>query len=120
MENEEILQEEQTNILTLTDENGTDVDFEYLDCIDYEICTAKCLLAVFHTQIAFNLAVASHGLTHGFQNGLAFFQAFSVNVVESKGTVPQHFGAHAVPDDVPGENGATRTHKGQFHGKVLL
>ena len=36
MENEEILQEDQTNILTLTDENGTDVDFEYLDCIDYE------------------------------------------------------------------------------------
>ena len=36
MENEEILPEEQTNILTLTDENGADVDFEYLDCIDYE------------------------------------------------------------------------------------
>ena len=35
MENEEILQEE-SNILTLTDENGTDVDFEYLDCIEYE------------------------------------------------------------------------------------
>ena len=37
MENEEILQEEeQSNILTLTDENGVDVDFEYLDCIEYE------------------------------------------------------------------------------------
>ena len=36
MENQENLQEEQTNILTLTDENGVDVDFEYLDCIDYE------------------------------------------------------------------------------------
>ena len=36
MENEEILQEEQSNILTLTDENGVDVDFEYLDCIDYQ------------------------------------------------------------------------------------
>ena len=37
MANEEILQEEeQTNILTLTDDNGQDVDFEYLDCIDYE------------------------------------------------------------------------------------
>lgn len=37
MANEEILQEEeQTSILTLTDENGADVDFEYLDCIDYE------------------------------------------------------------------------------------
>ncbi len=37
MANEEILQEEeQSNILTLTDENGNDVDFEYLDSIDYE------------------------------------------------------------------------------------
>ena len=39
MENEEILQEqeqEETSILTLTDENGEDMDFEYLDCIDYE------------------------------------------------------------------------------------
>ena len=37
MENEEILQEEeQSNILTLTDENGVDTDFEYLDSIDYE------------------------------------------------------------------------------------
>ena len=37
MENNEILQEEeQSNILTLTDENGVDVDFEYLDCIEYE------------------------------------------------------------------------------------
>lgn len=37
MANEEMLQEEeQTNILTLTDENGEDVDFEYLDSVDYE------------------------------------------------------------------------------------
>ena len=35
-ENEKIeLYEEETNILTLTDENGQDVEFEYLDCIDY-------------------------------------------------------------------------------------
>ena len=34
---EEILQEEeQSNILVLTDENGADVEFEYLDCIVYE------------------------------------------------------------------------------------
>ncbi len=36
MENEELLQEEETSILTLTDENGVDTDFEYLDCIEYE------------------------------------------------------------------------------------
>lgn len=35
MENEEILQEEESNILTLTDENNQDTDFEYLDSIDY-------------------------------------------------------------------------------------
>ena len=40
MENKEMenieLYEEETSILTLTDENGQDVDFEYLDCIDYQ------------------------------------------------------------------------------------
>ena len=36
MDNEMILQEEETSILTLVDENGQDVDFEYLDCIEYQ------------------------------------------------------------------------------------
>ncbi len=38
MENENLIpeEEEESGILTLTDENGTDIDFEYLDCIDYE------------------------------------------------------------------------------------
>ena len=29
-------EDEETSILTLTDENGQDVDFEYLDCIEYQ------------------------------------------------------------------------------------
>ena len=29
-------EEEEVSILTLTDENGQDVDFEYLDCINYQ------------------------------------------------------------------------------------
>ena len=36
MENNEILQEEESELLILTDENGEDVEFEYLDSIDYE------------------------------------------------------------------------------------
>lgn len=38
MENNEILLEEEEldNILTLTDENGEEAEFEYLDTIDYE------------------------------------------------------------------------------------
>ena len=36
MENNEILMEEEESILTLTDENGVDMEFEYLDCIEYE------------------------------------------------------------------------------------
>lgn len=34
MENEELLNEE-TSVLTLTDENGVDTDFEYLDTVAY-------------------------------------------------------------------------------------
>ena len=36
MDNKELLQEEEDSIITMTDENGQDVDFEYLDCIEYE------------------------------------------------------------------------------------
>ena len=37
MENNEILMEEEESILTLTDENGDEIQFEYLDCIEYEV-----------------------------------------------------------------------------------
>ena len=37
MENENLIpEEEESSILTLTDENGVDIDFEYLDCIEYK------------------------------------------------------------------------------------
>ena len=37
MENNEILmEEEETSVLTLTDENGEEMEFYYLDCIEYE------------------------------------------------------------------------------------
>ena len=37
MENEVLLnEEEEVSILTLTDEYGQDVNFEYLDCLEYE------------------------------------------------------------------------------------
>ena len=37
MEHEELIpEEEETSILTLTDENGEEVDFEYMDCIEYQ------------------------------------------------------------------------------------
>ena len=37
MVNENLIpEEEESSILTLTDENGVDNDFEYLDCIEYK------------------------------------------------------------------------------------
>lgn len=36
MDNENLLAEEESAILTLTDENGQDVDFDYLDCLEYQ------------------------------------------------------------------------------------
>lgn len=36
LNNEPEQEREETEILTLTDENGNDVDFEYLDCLEYQ------------------------------------------------------------------------------------
>lgn len=36
MENEEILQEEEDSIITLSDENGVETQFEYLDVVEYQ------------------------------------------------------------------------------------
>ena len=36
MATDDILNEEEVSTLTLTDENGVDTVFEYLDCIDYD------------------------------------------------------------------------------------
>ncbi|MDY3224730.1 MAG: DUF1292 domain-containing protein [Candidatus Faecousia sp.] len=36
MEQETNIPEEENSILTLTDENGQDVNFEYLDCLTYD------------------------------------------------------------------------------------
>ena len=36
MENQNALPEEEVEILTLTDENGKEENFEYLDCLEYQ------------------------------------------------------------------------------------
>ena len=36
MENKELLPEDQENIITFVDENGEEVTFEYMDCIEYQ------------------------------------------------------------------------------------
>ena len=36
MEQDTNLPEEEVSMLTLTDENGQDVDIEYLDCLEYQ------------------------------------------------------------------------------------
>ena len=44
-------EEEEVSILTLTDENGQDVDFEYLDCIDYQGTEYLVLMPVDEDEI---------------------------------------------------------------------
>ena len=46
MEEKELIQEEDS-IIVLTDENGVDTEFEYLDCIEYE---GKEYLALLPTE----------------------------------------------------------------------
>ena len=47
MEDKELLQEEQDNIITFVDENGEEVTFEYMDCIEYQ---GKEYLALLPTE----------------------------------------------------------------------
>ena len=47
MEDKEILGEDEAYIITLTDENGQDMEFEYMDCIEYE---GKEYLALLPTE----------------------------------------------------------------------
>lgn len=44
-------EEEETSFLTLTDENGQDVDFEYLDCIEYQGTEYLVLMPVDEDEI---------------------------------------------------------------------
>ncbi len=46
MEDKELLQEEESNILTFVDENGEEVTFEYMDCIEYQDKEYLALLPV--------------------------------------------------------------------------
>ncbi len=36
MEDKELLQEEEANIVTFVDEDGQELTFEYMDCIEYQ------------------------------------------------------------------------------------
>ena len=46
MEDKELLQEEESNIITFVDENGEEVAFEYMDCIEYQDKEYLALLPV--------------------------------------------------------------------------
>ena len=46
MEDKELLQEEESSIITFVDENAEEVSFEYMDCIEYQDKEYLALLPV--------------------------------------------------------------------------
>ena len=44
MDEKELLEQEEESVITFVDENGEEVRFEYLDCIEYEGKEYLCLL----------------------------------------------------------------------------
>lgn len=46
MDEKELIQQEDDSIVTFVDENGDEIRFEYLDCIEYEGKEYLCLLPV--------------------------------------------------------------------------
>lgn len=54
MEDKELLQEEESSIITFVDENGEEIEMEYLDCIEYN---GKEYLALLPTEEGSNEVV---------------------------------------------------------------
>ena len=54
MEDKDMLQEEESSVLTFVDENGEEVTMEYLDCIEYQ---GKEYLALLPTEEGSNEVV---------------------------------------------------------------
>ena len=54
MEEKELLQEEETDLITFVDENGEEIEMEYLDCIEYN---GKEYLALLPTEEGSNEVV---------------------------------------------------------------
>ena len=54
MEDKELLQEEETSVITFVDENGEEIEMEYLDCIEYN---GKEYLALLPTEEGSNEVV---------------------------------------------------------------
>ena len=64
--------------------------------------------------------MAPHGLIHGADDLRALGKPGAVDVVQGELRLPQHRAAQAVPQYVPGEDGAARPHKRDlFHRKIL-
>ena len=86
-----------------------------LDRVHDEIGASQRVLPVLRAQESGDAAVSAFGFPHGLQDRPALLQPLPVDVVQSEFRVPQDFGTHAVPDDVPGKHGAARTHKCDLH-----
>ena len=86
-----------------------------LNGVNHKVRVPKRFLSVFDTQPAFNFAVVTLGVAHGFQDGFALFQARPVNIVKGKRAIPQRFCTQTIPDNIPGKNGTSGSHKRDFH-----
>ena len=101
-------------------DNGTGVVQTNLNGVNNKVGTAQRLFTVFNAQVALDLAIAALGLSHGFQNHAALFQALCIDIIQGKNAVAQHFAAHSIADNVTGKYGTAGTHHCNFHREILL
>ena len=101
--------------------HGTRIVAAHLDGIDHEISSPQGLFPLLLPQIAPQPGtVFVHIGVNGLQNPLAFLQPHRVNVIKRNLTVPQRGSTHDIAQNIPGKNGASGTHKSNFHGDTAF
>ena len=91
-----------------------------LNRIDDEVRAAQCLLAVFRAEVFFDGgSSAVELLVHFSDQQKGLFESFRVDVIKCNFRIVKFVAQQGVADDVFGEDGASRTHKGQFHTNFL-
>ena len=102
-------------------DDGAGVVQPHLDGVHHEIRPPQGVLPVLHPQVGGDFRVAPHGLVHGADDLRALRQPGAVNVVQGEFRLPQYRAAQAVPQHVPGKDGAARPHKSDlFHKSMFL
>ena len=91
-----------------------------LDGVDHVVGAAQGVLPVLHAEVGLDPGLVAAVAVEVFQHEAGVLQALGVDVVQGDGALGQGRGHHGVSQDVLGEHGAARPHKGDLRHSAFL